>query len=104
MGGVPLFLSFLPESMILVSFFKFSIFSFFIFFINFVIFFFVLCKFCWRSLMSSYFGLNFLNIGYYFYCLSFFGFFFNKSNIKKVSIKVFSFNFINNYKVFCFLL
>ncbi len=72
--GVPLFLSFLPELMILVSFFKFSIFSFFIFFINFFIFFFVLCKFCWRSLMSSYFGLNFLNIGYYFYCLSFFVF------------------------------
>merc|ERR1712227_215630 len=37
--GVPLFISFIPELMILVSFFKFSFFSFLIYFLNFVLFF-----------------------------------------------------------------
>merc|ERR1712227_458313 len=70
--GVPLFISFIPELMILVSFFKFS-------FLNFVLFFFVLCKFCWRSMLSSYSGFNFVNLGYIFYGVSFFyfGFFSN---------------------------
>merc|ERR1712131_48023 len=77
--GVPLFISFIPELMILVSFFKFSLFSFLIYFLNFVLFFFVLCKFCWRSMLSSYSGFNFVNLGYIFYGASFFffGFFFN---------------------------
>lgn len=71
---VPLFLSFVPELMILVSFFKFSFFCFLIYFINFVLFFFVLCKFCWRSFLNSYFGFNFYNLSYLFYCFSFFQF------------------------------
>merc|ERR1712029_9763 len=39
--GVPLFISFIPELMILVSFFKFSFFSFLVYFLNFVLFFFL---------------------------------------------------------------
>merc|ERR1712200_282211 len=70
--GVPLFISFIPELMILVSFFKFSFFSFLIYFLNFVLFFFVLCKFWWRSMLSSYSGFNFVNLGYIFYGTSFF--------------------------------
>merc|ERR1712235_63011 len=66
------FTSFIPELMILVSFFKFSFFSFLIYFLNFVLFFFVLCKFCWRSMLSSYSGFNFVNLGYIFYGVSFF--------------------------------
>merc|ERR1712126_287502 len=74
--GVPLFISFIPELMILVSFFKFSFFSF------------VLCKFCWRSMLSSYSGFNFVNLGYIFYGVSFFYFgffffFFSKKKKKK---------------------
>lgn len=74
--GVPLFISFIPELMILVSFFKFSFFSFLVYFLNFVLFFFVLCKFCWGSMLSSYFGFNHLSSCYVFYGTSFFLFWF----------------------------
>jgi NADH:ubiquinone oxidoreductase subunit 4 (subunit M) len=69
---VPLFLSFLPELMILLSFFKFSVFRFLVYFLNFVLFFFVLCKLCWRSFLNSHGRLNFYDISYIFYCFSFF--------------------------------
>merc|ERR1712176_637393 len=69
---VPLFLSFIPELMILVSFFKFSIFNFLLYFLNFVIFFFVLCKFCWGSFLNSYLGFNLYSVSYIFYCSRFF--------------------------------
>lgn len=71
---VPLFLSFLPELMILTSFFKFTVFSFLIYFTNFVLFFFVLCKICWGSMLNSYWRLNFYSSGYLFYCFCFFQF------------------------------
>jgi len=70
--GVPLFLSFVPELMIILSFFKFSVFSFLVYFLNFVIFFFVLCKFCWGSFLNSYVRFNFHISPYVFYCLMFF--------------------------------
>merc|ERR1712133_341755 len=70
--GVPLFLSFVPELMIILSFFKFSVFSFLVYFLNFVIFFFVLCKFCWGSFLNSYVGFNFYMSPYIFYCFVFF--------------------------------
>merc|ERR1719204_2707321 len=69
---VPLFLSFIPELMILVSFFKY---------------FFVLCKFCWGSFLNSYLGFNLYSAPYIFYCLSFFYFlalFVMPGNKKKV--------------------
>merc|ERR1712168_1199180 len=70
--GVPLFLSFVPELMIILSFFKFSVFSFLVYFLNFFIFFFVLCKFCWGSFLNSYVRFNFHISPYVFYCLMFF--------------------------------
>lgn len=69
---VPLFLSFVPELMILLSFFKFPVFSFLVYFLNFVIFFFVLCKFCWGSFLNSYTRFNFHMAPYIFYCFMFF--------------------------------
>merc|ERR1712154_498636 len=73
--GVPLFLSFVPELMIILSFFKFSVFSFLVYFLNFVIFFFVLCKFCWGSFLNSYVRFNFHILPMFFTvsCFLFFG-------------------------------
>merc|ERR1711914_24555 len=70
--GVPLFLSFVPELMIILSFFKFSVFSFFSLFFKFCYFFFVLCKFCWGSFLNSYVRFNFHISPYVFYCFMFF--------------------------------
>merc|ERR1711914_14046 len=64
--GVPLFLSFVPELMIILSFF------------------FVLCKFCWGSFLNSYVRFNFHISPYVFYCLGILIMYCNK---KKVSIK-----------------
>ena len=69
---VPLFLSFLPELMIILSFFKFSVFRFVLYFLCFVLFFFVLCKLCWRGFLNSYERFNFYGFSYIFYCFSFF--------------------------------
>lgn len=65
--GIPFYLNFLPELMVLLSFFKLSFISFLIYFLNFVVFFFVLCKFSWRSLMGSYFRAGYLSSNYCFY-------------------------------------
>ena len=68
--GVPLFVNFLPELMILSSFFKFQVLSLFVLFTNFAIFFFVLCKFVWRSLLSSLFRINYQSWNYLLFGLS----------------------------------
>merc|ERR1712226_1387833 len=88
---VPLFLSFLPELMILLSFFKFSVFRFLVYFLNFVLFFFVLCKLCWRSFLNSYRRFNFYGFSYIFYCFSFLV---DLCHIKKVFIKVILFHIL----------
>merc|ERR1711937_572762 len=69
--GVPFFITSVPELMIVISFFKFSIFSFLIYFINFVIFFLVLCKICWRSLLSGFYRINIHNKSILIFCFSF---------------------------------
>ena len=68
---VPFFITFVPELMIVISFFKFSIFSFLIYFINFVIFFLVLCKICWRSVLNSFYRINIHNKSILIFCFSF---------------------------------
>lgn len=68
---VPFFITFMPELMIVISFFKFSLFSFLIYFFNFVIFFLVLCKICWRSVLNNYYGINIYNLSIVFFCFCF---------------------------------
>ena len=65
--GIPVFLNFIPELMVLLRFFKFNMFMGTIYFINFVVFFFVLCKFGWRSFLNSQFRPSFLSGQYLFY-------------------------------------
>ena len=74
--GIPLYINFLPELMVLLSFFKLDFFCLLAYFINFVVFFFVLCKFSWRSLMSSYFGSRYFSTSFIFYRLCLFQFWF----------------------------
>merc|ERR1712157_245430 len=58
--GVPFFITFVPELMIVI-----------IYFINFVIFFLVLCKICWRSLLSGFYRINIHNKSILIFCFSF---------------------------------
>jgi len=67
---IPLYVNFLPELMILLSFFKLNLLCVLFYFANFVIFFFVLCKFSWGSLMSCSSGIGYFRLSYFFYGLS----------------------------------
>ena len=72
--GVPLFVSFIPELMLILTFFKLSLFLVSVYFFNFVVFFFVFCKMSWRSMASCWHGISFYSSDLLFFSLCVFQF------------------------------
>lgn len=72
--GVPLFVSFIPELMLILSFFKLSLFLVLSYFLSFVLFFFVFCKISWGGLTGCWHGVNFYPTGLLFFSACFFQF------------------------------